>query len=265
LQKKGAAVLAPESGHFSRAKDFKRRVAGRLRRELMSRLGLKEPPVLSPWADESFALRRIAALRPDIVLDVGANEGQFVDKLRAAGYANRIISFEPQRKVFAALSNRTLGVENWECHRLALGDQAATIQMHVSGFSPSSSLLPIGRLHVEMMPQTVEVGTEPVQVVRLDEWEGASRLAGKKLFLKLDVQGYELPALRGMGTLLNRMEGALVELNFRALFEGQSQYFEVMALLEGAGLHFAGLTGINMHPTASDFMWADAVFFRQPL
>jgi FkbM family methyltransferase len=257
--------LAPESGHVSRAKNFKRRVAGRLRREVMSRLGLKEQPVASPWADESFALRRIVALAPDIVLDVGANEGQFVDKLRSVGYANRIISFEPQQKVFAALASRTSAAPNWECHRLALGDQAATIHMHVSAFSPSSSLLPIGRLHVEMMPQTVEVGTEPVQVVRLDEWEGAPGLADKRLFLKLDVQGYELPALRGMGALLERMEGALVELNFRALFDGQSPYFEVMAVLEGAGLHFAGLTGINMHPTVSDFLWADAVFFRQQL
>jgi len=231
----------------------------------MARLGLKEQPTPSPWAEESFALRRIASLEPDIVLDVGANQGQFVSKLRAAGYANPVISFEPQQKVFVELANRVACDKNWECHRLALGDRAATTAMHVSGFSPSSSLLPIGRLHVEVMPQTAEVGTEAVQVIRLDEWQEAPRLAGKKLFLKLDVQGYELPALRGMGRLIEQMEGALVELNFRSLFDGQSQYFEVMALLEGAGLHFVGLTGINIHPTVSDFLWADAVFLRTAL
>jgi len=231
----------------------------------MSRLGLKEQPAVSPWADESFALGRIAALSPDIVLDVGANEGQFVNKLRACGYSKRVISFEPQQRVFAELSRRAATTDNWECHRFALGDRRTTLDMHVSGFSPSSSLLPIGRLHVEVMPQTAEVGTETVDVIRLDEWEGVPALAGKRLFLKLDVQGYELPALRGMGQLLERMEGALVELNFRSLFDGQSQYFEVMALLEGAGLHLAGLTGINTHPVLHDFLWGDAVFFRKSL
>lgn len=231
----------------------------------MSRLGLKEQPAASPWAEESFALRRIAVLDPDIVLDVGANEGQFVSKLRAAGYSKRIISFEPQQAVYAALARRSAAADNWECHRLALGEQSATIDMHVSAFSPSSSLLPIGRLHVEVMPQTVEVGTEAVSVIRLDEWEGRPQLLGKKLFLKLDVQGYELPVLSGMGKLVEQLEGALVELNFRSLFDGQSQYFEVMAVLERAGLHFAGLTGINMHPKNADFLWADALFFRQSL
>ena len=49
------------------------------------------------------------------------------------------------------------------------GEAAASLPMHVSAFSPSSSLLPIGRLHVELMPQTQEIGVEMVTVVRLDE------------------------------------------------------------------------------------------------
>ena len=238
------------------------RVARRLRYELTRRLGRKPAPPVSPWSDERFAIGRIAAMKPDVVLDVGANEGQFVGKLRGCGYSGRIISFEPQQEAFLQLASRAKGASNWDCHQLALGEARATLSMHVSAFSPSSSLLPIGRLHVELMPQTAEVRTEEVSVVRLDEWIGAAGLAGKRLFLKLDVQGYELPVLRGMGDLLGSVEGALVELNFRPLFDGQSKYFEVMAALEAAGLHFAGLTGVNLHPTVSDFLWADAAFFR---
>jgi len=245
--------------------NFRRRAVGRLQRELRRRFGERPAPQASPWADETFAIARIAAMNPDVVLDIGANEGQFVGKLRKLGYSGRIISFEPQRKAFMELSRRASASPNWECHQLALGDSSATLNMHVSAFSPSSSLLPIGRLHVELMPQTAEVGTESVSVIRLDEWEGAGSLLGKRIFLKLDVQGYELPVLRGMGGLLRDVNGALVELNFRSLFDGQSRYFEVMSILEGEGLHFAGLTGVNLHPTVSDFLWADAVFFKQSL
>jgi FkbM family methyltransferase len=240
-----------------------RTTAGRVRRALRQRLSPPKPPPRSPWEDEETVFRRIAALRPDIVLDVGANAGQFVDRLRKGGYAGRVISFEPQGQVFDALKKRVENAPEWECHRLALGDAASTLDMHVSAFSPSSSLLPIGKLHVDLMPQTAEVGVESVRVIRLDQWPEAPRLADRRLFLKIDVQGYEMPVLRGMGALISQVDGALVELNFSPLFDGQSRYYEVMGALEAAGLRFLGLTGVQLHASSADFLWADAFFVRR--
>jgi FkbM family methyltransferase len=241
-----------------------RRTAGRIRRALKQRLSAPKPPPRSPWEDEDTVFRRIAALRPDVVLDIGANTGQFVDRLRKGGYTGRVISFEPQGSVFEALKKRVEAAAEWECHRLALGDAASTLAMHVSAFSPSSSLLPIGKLHVDLMPQTAEIGVETVQVIRLDQWPEAVRLADRRLFMKIDVQGYELPVLRGMGSLLLQVDGALVELNFSPLFDGQSKYWEVMGALEAAGLRFVGLTGVQLHARSADFLWADAFFVRRP-
>jgi FkbM family methyltransferase len=233
-----------------------------VRRAIVRRLGFKSRPPRSPWLDETFALGRIVSLRPDVVLDIGANEGQFVERLRARGYLGRVISFEPQAKAHAALCERASKDANWECHHLALGDSAGTLPMHVSAFSLSSSLLPIGKLHVDLMPQTAEIGTEEVPVIRLDQWPGCAGLESRRVFVKLDVQGYELPVLRGMGLLLAKVEGALVELNFCPLFDGQSQYYEVIGQLESAGLRLAGLTAVNLHPSTSDYLWGDGLFLR---
>lgn len=197
-----------------------------------------------------------------MVLDIGANEGQFVEWLRGAGYRGRVISFEPQRAPYELLARKASAQIGWECHRLALGESEGTLPIHVSAFSLSSSLLPIGRLHVDLMPQTAEVGTEEVPVVRLDAWSDAQGLQGKTLFMKLDVQGFELAVLRGAGELLRRVDGALIELDFAPLFDGQSSYFEVMAMLEATGLRFVGLTSVHVHPTTSDILWADGFFVR---
>ena len=58
----------------------------------------------------------------DLVLDVGANTGQFVRKLRRAGYDGEIFSFEPLSAAFATLQHECSIDDAWTCHNLAIGD-----------------------------------------------------------------------------------------------------------------------------------------------
>ena len=57
------------------------------------------------------------------VLDVGANEGQFVEELRQMGYEGKIISFEPVSTVFAQLAQKAQNDPNWDVYNLALGEE----------------------------------------------------------------------------------------------------------------------------------------------
>ncbi len=241
---------------------FARRAAGHAFRRMLLRSGREIVRTRPGWPSDEYVFKQIAELRPDVVLDVGANEGQFVNRLRASGYSGKVISFEPQHQPFAALLAQASLDPAWECHQLAVGNAAANLPMHMSAFSPSSSLLPIGRLHIDLMPNTQEIGIETVTVVRLDELLSAADFSSRGAFLKLDVQGYELPALRGAGDLVRNFAGALVELNFSSLFVGQSKYYDVMAALDLAGLRFVRLSDVNYHPQTGHLLWADALFLR---
>jgi FkbM family methyltransferase len=198
----------------------------------------------------------------DLVLDVGANNGCTGTELRREGYTGRIISFEPQAREFCRLEEAARGDALWECQRLALGDTNGVVSMEISGYSPSSTLLKLGRKHVELCPQSAAVGTEEVSVARLDLLAGTIGLERHKTLLKIDVQGYELAVLRGAAKSLRHIAAAYVELDFAPLFEGQSKYYEVMGLLEEAGLGFAGLCDVALDPQNGYAIFADGLFIR---
>lgn len=71
------------------------------------RLGLSLPG-RSLEAFSEYALLRdvVRDLGINVVLDVGANVGQFAHALRGIGFAGRIISFEPVGRDFAVLRMR---------------------------------------------------------------------------------------------------------------------------------------------------------------
>ncbi|EQD33523.1 methyltransferase, FkbM family, partial [mine drainage metagenome] len=118
------------------------------------------------------------------------------------------------RRVFARHARVTLPA-------CAVGERAGTASMHVSARDDSSSLLPIGREQTRIFPGTQEAGRAAVEVRRLEDGLQRADIAAPAL-LKLDVQGYELQALRGCETLLDAFAWVYCECSFVELYEGQA-------------------------------------------
>lgn len=62
----------------------------------------------------------------DLVLDVGANTGQYGQRLRKASYGGAIVSFEPVPSAFTSLARKAGRDANWRAERLALGAHGGT-------------------------------------------------------------------------------------------------------------------------------------------
>ena len=83
----------------------------------------------------------LAARQVDVVLDVGANRGQFGQWLRDHGYRDAIVSFEPIGSVFSDLNAAAERDGNWQAHRLAIGSAAGRALLNVSRTTEYSSIL----------------------------------------------------------------------------------------------------------------------------
>jgi FkbM family methyltransferase len=146
--------------------------------------------------DEEHFLR--AYLRPgDTVVDAGANIG-FTTLVAAStvGPTGTVIAIEPHPRIFSYLrGNVRLNRADVELHNLALGEESG--RLHLSDEEDEC---------VNAVRQD-ERGL-PVAVRRLDDIADA---VGPVRLLKLDVEGYELFALRGSAKTLEGVECLYVE------------------------------------------------------
>jgi FkbM family methyltransferase len=175
------------------------------------------------------------------VVDIGANRGQFALVARQCQPKARVISFEPLpaaaakfRAVFADDDRVTL-------HEVAIGPAPGNATIHVSKRDDSSSLLPITSTQTALFPGTEEAATIIVRVAPLREFILVPDILPPAL-LKLDVQGFEMEALRGCEDMLGQFAYVYAECSFVELYAGQALADEVIAWLRERGF---GLRGVH--------------------
>jgi FkbM family methyltransferase len=178
------------------------------------------------------------------VVDIGANRGQFALVARQCFRQATIFSFEPLsgpakhfRRVFA-------GDQRVMLRETAIGAKNGTEVIHVSGRDDSSSLLPITSLQEQMFPGTAKVGQQSVGVGPLTKFVSAEDIESPAL-LKVDVQGYELEALKGCESLLDRFSHVYVECSFVELYLGQASADEVADYLHRHGFVLKGVYNLT--------------------
>jgi FkbM family methyltransferase len=198
----------------------------------------------------------------NLVLDVGANTGQFVSELRAAGYGGRIISFEPLSSAYTQLRSHAEGDPNWTiADRTAIGAETGVVEIHVSGNSVSSSILDMLPSHSQAEPQSGFVGTESVPVKRLDDLCALSPT--DRVLLKIDVQGYERQVLDGAKRVLGSCSAVISEMSLVPLYEGQVLAREMWDLLAVQDFEAWSLEPGFRNPETGRMLQIDGIFVRR--
>lgn len=176
----------------------------------------------------------LGGLKLRTVVDVGANRGQFALFAARTYPGARIVSFEPLAVPAARFSRVFAKERRVTLHHAALGPESGRSTMHVSSHDDSSSLLPITATQGRLFRGTNEVRTETVRTGPLSEFLDVSSIEEPAL-LKLDVQGYELEALRACEELLDKFAYVCAEASFVELYEGQVLADDLVAWLRGRG------------------------------
>jgi FkbM family methyltransferase len=176
-----------------------------------------------------------------LVLDVGANEGQYAKLLRTNHYTGRIVSFEPAREPFARLLDASKSDQEWSVEQCALGGSSGVADLNISSGSVMNSFLPLNAQAQSDLPWAASTTTERVHLKRLDDVFPDHARAGKAVLLKVDVQGFEAEVLRGAEHSLPKIVLVQLEGAVEPLYVGEPTFLEHIAAMTGRGFRLVDL------------------------
>jgi FkbM family methyltransferase len=172
----------------------------------------------------------------DLVLDIGANVGQYGRRLRRGGYRGRIVSFEPLSAAHAALTEAAAGDGAWEvAPRVAIGDSDRPVTVNISATSDLSSVLDFTREMADLLDSSAYVGSEVASQARLEALFGRFVRPGERVLLKTDTQGYDRQVIEGARGILKRVPLIQVELSVVAIYRGGLPWLDMVRWLDTLG------------------------------
>ena len=217
-------------------------------------------------SDSALLQKFLVCQQIDLVLDVGANTGQYASMLRNLGYKNKIISFEPQEEAYLHLSINSANDKLWDiAPRSAIGAEDDEIVINLSKNSVSSSVLPILDSLIEYAPETEYFGRETVLLFKLDTITKPFLIESfNSILLKIDVQGFEKSVIQGSLEILPLVNALQLELSLVPLYENQVLLYEMIGILSKLGFEaYAIIPGFTDIKTGR-MLHVDGIFTCKP-
>lgn len=206
----------------------------------------------------------MAAHNIDTVIDIGANKGQTRDNLRKSGFKGDILSIEPLPALCEELKKKSVIDSRWTIMPpMALGEKKSECTLNISFAPDMSSLLPSTGALMTAYPKTRVIETVTVPVITLDDFYNEQNLSGKKVFVKIDTQGYEMNVLRGGLKTLEKITGLQVEMSLFELYKGETLFDEIIAFLGSKGFRPHLLENISFSKPLNRQLQIEGVFYKE--
>jgi FkbM family methyltransferase len=198
----------------------------------------------------------------NVLLDVGANTGQYASLMRRIGYKGKIVSFEPLSSAFNELKRNLYTDNNWIAENFALGSKEEESIIHVSGNSYSSSLLDILPSHIEFDTNSQYIAEEKISIKRLDDIFSNYCSDSDVVMLKIDTQGFEKMVLDGALESLKSIKFLQLEISIEPLYQYEILFVEMINFLEGVGFSLFALENGIRNPNSGKLLQVDGIFVR---
>ena len=140
---------------------------------------------------------------PSCILDIGGNVGSYSTELHKRWPDATIHIFEPSPTNLPKLKARFQNIAKIFIHPFAVSDFEGTSTLFAD--TPGSGMGSLSHRDLNHLGITEFNNEESINVIRVEEyWK---KLNGKKIdVVKLDIEGHELSAIRGMGALIENVK-----------------------------------------------------------
>jgi FkbM family methyltransferase len=190
--------------------------------------------------EERFDKALLGAIRTgDVVWDIGANRGFYTEKfLYKVGPGGYVVAFEPSPNNVNALETRFAQQSNVKIYPYALSEKPGSATFYANGDGDGTT--------DSLIERSAGAVAYQVEVHRGEEFFKIF----KPNVLKIDVEGFELEVVRGLGKVLesSTLRSVLIEVHFgilssRGMPDAPAQ---LTAILTSAGLAVSWVDSSHM-------------------
>lgn len=196
--------------------------------------------------------------RPGVVVDCGANRGQWFGIASSVFADSAFHLVEAQRECWPALDDAAARRGRTRVHRTAVTAPGVTrVRMHRGGDQISTGAF-------VMTPSEPYNADVDASATTLDALFADVVEQGDRALLKLDIEGHEIEALRGATALLARVEVIVCEVRFFDVNgSGRPLFGDVMAFLAERGFALFDFASLSSRLRDQRLWLGDAVFIRR--
>ena len=227
-----------------------------------SRLGYERSGTNAFGKDPFADVAKLTLNSPNMIFDVGANEGKVALRIRKHFPDATIHCFEPFAPVFCKLEQNFKDDPFVYVQPLALGAAAGRACLYENADPATNSLLPNADNADLFQPGSSACfrAKHEVQVTTVDDYCCKKRIS-KIDILKIDTQGFDLNVLRGASQSFERqrISYVLAEVLFVPLYSDQAFFHEVYDFMMKTDFGLIGLYECARRPCGA-LAWCDALF-----
>lgn len=235
------------------------RIANHLSVDFLKRW--KRSPCFSLSSYELVKGLVLSGVQPDIVIDVGANVGQFGVAAADRFKPTSVICIEPNPQAASQLRKNVQSIRTILVREMGIGATPGSLMLRVNTHSHSSSFLPLTSSHLSAFPFATEQSRVEVHVSTLDvEFPVPADLTNS--LLKIDVQGFERHVLAGAEKSLRAIKWVVMEVSFDPLYEGEWIFEEARQFMQARGFRFERPVGFLAEAVHGQIVQMDALFSR---
>ena len=196
-----------------------------------------------------------------IIFDVGANDGQSIERFSSIFPKSTVHSFEPIKecyeKIFNIYNRRNIIINNF-----ALGDRDCERIFHVNKNSYTSSFFKINKKYAELVNYDHINKSEKKKIKTLDGYVNSHKI--KKIdILKIDTQGYELNVLKGAKkSLKDKIKFIELELTLADYYKKKINFYEIDKVLTKNNFILCDMANFSYNKN-KQLAWFDLLYLKK--